>query len=106
MTALALTRDGMIDGLAGLLRTPQHQPCTIRPHTTVCHNGTVTYGVTIDGESYECSERELAMLRAGHSPAALELSPWEDADDYAGTAWDRDASAGDARLQFNREQEA
>ena len=104
MNSLALIRDGMIDGLAGLLRTPQHQPRTIRPHTTVCHNGTVTYGVTIDGESYECSERELAMLRAGLSPAALELSPWENSDDYAGTAWDREASAGDRDFQLRKEQ--
>lgn len=101
MTALALT----MSDLARTLRTPLRQPRPIRPHTTVHHNGTVTYGVTVDGQSYECSERELAMLRAWHSPDALELSPWENSDDYAGTAWDRDASAGDARYQFNREQE-
>lgn len=79
MTSLALTMSDM----ARALRTPLLQPRQIRPHTTIHHNGTVTYGVTIDGESYECSERELALLRAGHSPADLELSPWQEAEDDA-----------------------
>lgn len=85
MNALALT----MSDLASALRTPLRQSVAIRPFITVISDGIPAYGVTIEGQSYECSERELALLRTGMSPADLELQPWQEDDEPDFTAADR-----------------
>lgn len=107
-TTHTLTRDGLIDGLAGLLRTPTRQPERVRvvctEYSTSFGIPSTRYGVSVDGEIYECSERDLALLKTGMSPTDLELPVWSDDDEDDGSAWDRAASAGDRAYQLRKEQ--
>ncbi|MGB3388997.1 MAG: hypothetical protein WBA88_13520 [Pseudaminobacter sp.] len=108
MTSLALTAHSL--SLLGKPRARQ----TVHRVVSVFGGGNPARHIVLvvpdgaeTGEYYEVSDRTLAALHDGASPEYLGLEPCDDGypDDYAGTAWDRDASAGDARHQFNREQE-
>lgn len=107
MTALTLTAHGL--SLLGKPRARQ----TVHRVVSVYGGGLPARHIVLvvpdgaeTGEYYEVSDRTLAALHDGASPEYLELEPCDDGypDDYAGTAWDRDASAGDRDYQIRKEQ--